>query len=114
MLDEVAVLHVHPCNTAAAALLLAVGAERQRLDVAGLRDRDHHLLVGDQVLNVDLVFTLRDQRAPLVGEAFVDLAELFLDQIKHGLLAAEQFAQLTDPLHYVVVLALDRVRFERR
>ena len=55
VLDEVAVLHVHPRHAAAAALLLAVGRERQRLDVAGLRDRDDHLLVGDQVLDVDLV-----------------------------------------------------------
>ena len=55
VLDEVAVLHVHPGHAAAAALLLAVGGQRQRLDVAGLGDRDHHLLVGDQVLDVDLV-----------------------------------------------------------
>src|SRR3712207_7814533 len=39
---------------------------RSRLDVAGLRDRDHHLLLADEVLDVDLVLGLRDLRAALV------------------------------------------------
>ena len=73
MLDEVAVLHVHPGDAAPAALLLAVGRQRQRLDVAGLGDRDHHLLVGDQVLDVDLVLGVADLGAPLVAEALADL-----------------------------------------
>jgi hypothetical protein len=81
MLDEVAVLHVHSGHTAAAALLLAIGPERQRLDVASLRDRDHHLLVGDQVFNVDLILTRRDQRAAFICEALINFAELLLDQI---------------------------------
>jgi hypothetical protein len=55
VLDVVAVLHVHAGHADAAAALLAVGRQRQGLDVAGLRDRDDHLLVGDQVLDVDLV-----------------------------------------------------------
>ena len=90
VLDEVAVLHVHAGHAAAATLLLAVGRQRERLDVAGLRDRDDHLLVGDQVLDVDLVLGVRDLRAALVGEAICDLAELLLDQRQDGRLVAEQ------------------------
>ncbi len=114
MLDEVAVLHVHPGDTATATLLLAVGDKRQRLDVAGLRNRDHHLLIGDQILNVDLVLTGRDQRAPLIGKAIVDLGQLLLDQAQNGSLAAEQLAQFADPFDHIVVLALDRVGLKRR
>ena len=84
VLDVVAVLHVHPGHADAPALLLAVRRQRQGLDVAGLRDRDDHLLVGDQVLDVDLVLGGRDLRAPLVGEALGDLQELLLDDREHA------------------------------
>ena len=113
VLDEVAVLHVHARHAAPAALLLAVGGERQRLDVAGLRDRDHHLLVGDQVLDVDLVLGVADLRAPLVAEALGDLRELLLDDGQHAALVAEDRAQLGDPLAHVGVLLFDAVGLER-
>ena len=74
MLDVVVVLHVHPGHADAAAALLAVGGERQRLDVAGVGDRDHHLLVGDQVLDVDLALGVGDLGAPLVAVGLGDLA----------------------------------------
>ena len=74
MLDVVVVLHVHPGDADAAAALLAVGRERQRLDVARVGDRDHHLLVGDQVLDVDLALGVRDLGAALVAVGLGDLA----------------------------------------
>ncbi len=74
MLDVVVVLHVHPGHADAAAALLPVGGERQRLDVAGVGDRDHHLLVGDQVLDVDLALGVRDLGAALVAVGVGDLA----------------------------------------
>ena len=97
----------------AAALLLAVGVERQALDVARLRDRDDHLLVGDQVLDVDVVLGVGDLRAPLVAVGVLDLEQLLLDQVAHPLLVAEDLAQLLDPLDHLVVLALDLVGLER-
>ena len=69
VLDVVVVLHVHAGDADAAAALLAVGRQRQRLDVAGVGDRDHHLLVGDQVLDVDLALGVRDLGAALVAVA---------------------------------------------
>ena len=113
VLDEVAVLHVHAGDAAAAAVLLAVGVERQRLDVAGVRDRDHHLLVGDQVLDVDLALGVGDLGAALVAEALGDLAQLLLDDREHAQLVAEDRAQLGDPLDDVGVLAPDLVGLER-
>ena len=88
-------------------------ASGERLDVAGVRDGDDHLLVGDQVLDVEVVLGRRDQRAALVAVALGDLDELLLDQGEHRVLVAEQLAQLADPLDLVGVLALDRVRLER-
>ena len=113
VLDVVVVLEVHAGDADPAAALLAVGRERQRLDVAGVRDRDDHLLVGDQVLDVEVVLGRRDDRAPLVAVALRDLEQLLLDQAEDLLLVAEQLAQLADPLDLVGVLALDRVGLER-
>ena len=113
VLDVVLVLHVHAGDADAAALLLAVGGERQRLDVAGLRDRDDHLLVGDQVLDVHVVLGEGDLGAPLVAVALLDLEQLLLDQAHHARLVAEDLAQLLDPLERVRVLLLDLVRLER-
>ena len=113
MLDEVAVLHVHPGHAAPAALLLAVGGQRQRLDVAGVGDRDHHLLVGDQVLDVDLVLGMGDLRSPLIAEALGESRELLPDDRQHAALVAEDRPQLGDPLGHVGVLLFDRVGLER-
>ena len=113
VLDVVVLLEVHARDADPAPALLAVRGQRQRLDVAGVRDGDDHLLVGDQVLDVEVVLGRRDQRAPLVAVALGDLEELLLDQPEHRVLVAEQLAQLADPLHLVGVLALDRVGLER-
>ena len=113
VLDVVAVLHVHPGHAAPAALLRAVGRQRQRLDVAGLRDRDDHLLLGDQVLDADLVLGVGDDRPPLVAEAVGDLPQLLDDDREDARLVAEDRAQLADALDLVGVLGLDRVGLER-
>src|SRR3712207_2465202 len=96
VLDVVALLHVHPGHAAAAAVLRAVRVQREPLDVAGLRDRDDHLLVGDQVLDVEVVLGEGDDRAALVLEALGDLEQLGLDEAVDLRLVAEQLAQLPD------------------
>ena len=78
-----------------------------------MRDRDDHLLVGDQVLDVDVVLGVGDLRAPLVAVAVADLEQLLLDQAHHPLLVAEDLAQLLDALDHVGVLGLDLVGLER-
>jgi hypothetical protein len=92
VLDVVVLLHVHPGHAHAAAALLAIRGQRQRLDVARLRDRDDHLLVGDQVLDVELVLGVRDLGAALVAIALGDLRQLLLDELQDLALVAEQLA----------------------
>ena len=54
MLDEILVARLHAGAARASAALLAVGGDRRALQVAGVADGDGHLLVGDQVFEVDL------------------------------------------------------------
>ena len=80
VLDLVFVLHAHAGHAHAAALLLAVGGHRQTLDVAGLGDGDGHLLVGDEVFDVQVALGRHDLRAAIVVVQPLDLQELRLDE----------------------------------
>ena len=113
VLDVVVLFQVHPHHPAAAAVLLAVGRQRQALGVAGVGDRDHHLLVGDHVLDVHVALEVGDFGAPLVAVALVDFVELLDDQRVDPGRVAEDRAQLADPLHQVCVLVADFVGLER-
>ena len=113
VLDVVVLLHVHPHHPDAAAVLLAVGGQRQALDVAGVGDRDHHLLVGDHVLDVHVALEVGDLGAALVAVALVDLVELLDDDRVDSGRVAEDRAQLGDRLHQLVVLGADLVGLER-
>ena len=73
VLDVVVLLGVHPDDADPAAALDAVGGERQPLDVAGARDRDDHVLLGDQLLEVDLALGRHDLGAAVVAELLADL-----------------------------------------
>ena len=52
----------------------AVVGERLRLHVAAVRERDHHVLRRDQVLDRDVLGDGDDLALPLVGELFLQLA----------------------------------------
>ena len=76
VVDVVLVLDLRPAQALAAPPLRTVGGDREALDVATGRDGDDHLLVGDEVLDVDLALGGDDLRAPLVAEALPDVEEL--------------------------------------
>ena len=67
MLDVVLVLQLHPHDADAAAPLLSVGRHRQALDVTGARDRDDHVLLGDEILELEIALGGDDLRAPVVA-----------------------------------------------
>src|SRR5690606_12489748 len=65
---EVVVLGALAGHATAAAALRPVGGHGRALDVALARERDDHLLLGDEVGLVEVVEALDDLRAALVGE----------------------------------------------
>ncbi len=74
--DEVLFARAHADAALAAAALRAVGRDRRPLDVAGVRDRDRHVLVGDQVLDAELAALLDDLGAALVAELLANRLQL--------------------------------------
>ena len=73
VLDLVFFLEVHAGHAHAAALLLAVGGDRQSLDVARLGDGDDHLLLGDEVFDVEVALVGHDLGAAVVVVQALDL-----------------------------------------
>ena len=95
-----------------AAVLRAVGGDRQALDVAGGGDGDDHLLHGDHVLDVDLVLGGQDLGAAVVAVHLLDLEELLLDDVVDEAFVGQQALQVGDALEEVAVLFLDLVALE--
>ena len=60
--DEILLAHRHAGAAAAAAALRAIGRERHALDVAGVADRDDHVLALDQRLDIGLELDVLDRR----------------------------------------------------
>ena len=109
VLDVVVLLQLHAHHADAAATLLAVGGDRQALDVVRPGDRDDHVLFCDQILELELALGCDDLGAPVVGAAvhLLDLKQLLTDDAVDPRLVAEDPAELVDPLPQIAVLVLD-------
>ena len=72
----------HARNASAASALELVGIHRKALDVTELRQREHALLLRDQVLNVHLAADGADLCASRVGVFIANRKELLLDDLE--------------------------------
>ena len=91
VLDKVIVLERKALHALAATLLGAIRRHRQTLHVACVRAGDNHVLLGDEVLDVEVLsLHAADLRATLVGEARGDLAQLVLDDAQDLLTMLEK------------------------
>ena len=77
--DEVFVAGLHADAAGAAAALLAVGADGGALEVAGVRDGDGDLLVGDEVFELEVGGFVEDLGAAGVAVLVLDVFELLGD-----------------------------------
>ena len=97
VLDEVVVLERHALDALAATLLRAIGRHGEALDVAGVRDGDDHVLLGDEVLDVEVLGDDGgDGGTPLVAEAGRDVAQLVRDDGEDLLGMGEQVLEVLD------------------
>ena len=107
VVDVVVVLEVDALRAFAAAFLRTVRGDRQALDVAGLRDGDDHVLVGDEVLDVDLGRFLADLGAARGCETLFDLEHLLFDDAAQEHAVLEHALEVGDALLELVQLVLD-------
>ena len=112
VLDVVVVLQVHRLHALAAALLLTVRGNGQALDVAGLRDRDDHTLLGDEVFDVEILGGIGELRSAGSVELLLDLLQLLLDDVAHQLRIGEHAVVVRDLLAQLLQLGLDLLAFQ--
>ena len=112
--DSVGLAHRHAGDATAAAALDAVGLQRQALDVAAVGQRDHRLLVRDQVFFAEVLdLLLDDLRAPLVAVALLDVLGLFDDQEVDLARVGQQVFEVVDLLDQLLVLVLELLALQR-
>jgi len=97
VLQEVLLLEVRPRDAPSPAPLNPVGVEGHALDVAGMRKGDHHLLVGDQVLDVEVPsHEGLDLRPAVIAETSLDVQQLGADHAVQLLPAGQQALEVLD------------------
>ena len=107
MLDEVLVARGAGLHTHAAAVLRAELAEERALDIAEVRDGDDHVVVGIEVLGVELLRGKGDLGAARVAVLLLEVERLLLDDGELLGLAGEDLLTAGDELLELVVLGLE-------
>ena len=106
---QILLLGLHPRAPAPAAILYAIGLERQTLDIVLARDGNHHVFLSNEILNVELLGTVDDLGAALFAEALGDLIDLVLDDLHLPVLAGEDALEVFDRRGQFFVLVFDIV-----
>ena len=84
--DEIFFARLHADAARAATPLLAVGGDRRALEVAGMRDGDRDLLVGDEIFELQFGCFIENLRAALVAVLLANFFELADDDAAKFLL----------------------------
>jgi hypothetical protein len=105
--QEIVLVGRHADPALAAAALLAIGRERRALDVAEPGHGDDHVLLLDQVLDVDLVVEVFDRGPARRGEALPDAQQLLLKDLEQPLARAQDVQKLADPVADLLQLVGD-------
>ncbi len=112
LLDEIFFVTTETRNPPSAPPLLPVRRRRETLDVAAVRDADHHVLVGNQVLRLEIHRGVDDLRAALVAVLRTHRFELFLDDRNHLGRIRKNALELGDQIERLFVLLFDLVALQ--
>ena len=94
--------------------LIPILGDGRPLDVAGVADRDRHILFGDQVLDAELALRVDDLGAPRVAVGLLDLSQLLDDNFHQEGFARQDRAQPCDGLQQLGQLVDDLLALESR
>src|SRR5262245_40166322 len=112
--DDVFGPRAHAFAPRPAAALRFIHRQRRTLDVTRVGQRDHDILIGDQVFERQLDSALDDLRPALVGVIFLNRAQLFDDHVSQRAVARQNLFQFGDQLDHLFVLVDQFLSFERR
>src|SRR5438105_1471721 len=107
--DDVFLFRLHASHALAAAALAAVGLDVRALDVARARDGDHHLLVGEEILDRQLRRLGENLGAPRVRVPLFDLEQLPFDDAHQLGVRGQDALELLDQREHLLVLLDDLV-----
>jgi len=107
--DKILLLGAHADLAPPAAVLALVQTDGVALDVAGMRDGDHHVFFHDHVFNVDVFRAGDDFRAALIAVFFPDLLEFIDNHFQHLLRIVQNARQFGDQRRNVRVFRVDLV-----
>ena len=93
----------HGADALAAPALSPVGGLGQALHVPKVGQRDHHIVHGDQVGDVDFALDGGNLRAPGIGELVFDFGELVLDDAQQLLLVIQKGLEIGDGLFQFLI-----------
>ena len=91
LLDEILILHGGRRLAAAAAALGLILGDRLRLGVAGMRERDHHILRLDQILGREIEMIAIDLGAARIAIGLADLDELVAHHLRSAARDAREY-----------------------
>ncbi|MNV72517.1 hypothetical protein D3C71_1656140 [compost metagenome] len=94
MLHKILILGIHTDNAAASALLAAVGADRQTLDVTSMCNRNDNLFTRNQILVENAFFSNRDFSTAVIRILIPNLLQLIADDLQHEMLISQNLAVL--------------------
>ena len=112
MFYEIFLARVAPPGTHPAPALQPVFVQVGPFDVTQVRDGDHHVFIGIKVFRVEITGGILDDRPAGIVETRLDIQHLLLDQLHLQHLAAQQFIQVPDQFHQLVILGLQTRTFQ--
>ena len=112
MLDEILFLGVHSDDALAAAALGAIKTDGVSLDVAGVRNRNRHVLLDDHVFRGDVARLVDNFRPTLVGEFFLHLPDFVLEDARLNFFVHQNPPKVPDRLPELLVFRFDFVSLQ--
>ena len=109
LLDEVVVPGAACLHAYASSPLCTELCQGGALDVAHVADGHHHLVVGIEVLGVELVGVGHDFRAAHVTELLLHFQQFVLDDLAAQVVVGEYLVEVLYLLHQFVILGMQLV-----
>ena len=104
----------HAGNAPPASVLRAVGICRQTLDIAKMRQRQTHILFGDEVFHVHFAFHGQNFRAAAVAVFIADGGQLIANHAHDLFFMRQQIQIIRNAFGQFIQLRLNLADFQRR